>query len=147
MSEGEKRVRKQAKKPSANTNENKGEAKHPGMANLRPWQPGESGNPSGRPAVIRELRDLAREKTSVAMETLIEVCSDKGAPPAARVAAAAHILDRGYGKPTQHVSQTVRHVQKMTDDELLAYLSGAESIEASSGEGAAAASIDQGKPH
>lgn len=144
MSEGKKRSRKKAETAKDAAPANTG-----GAANLEPyqWKPGQSGNPNGRPAIVRELRDLAREKTSVAMETLIEVCSDKGAPPAARVAAAAHILDRGYGKPTQHVSQTVRHVQKMTDDELLAYLSGAESVEASGGEGASAASIDQGKPH
>jgi hypothetical protein len=109
------------------------------------WKPGQSGNPGGRPAVIREIRDLARENTLKAFNTLLNACEAEDAPWAARVAAAAHILDRGYGKPTQHVSQTVRHIKQMTDDELLSYLSGVES--ADSGEGIAAPESDQGLPN
>lgn len=109
------------------------------------WKPGQSGNPGGRPAVVREVRDLARENTLKAFGTLLKACDAEDAPWAARVAAAAHILDRGYGKPTQHVSQTVRHIKQMTDDELIAYLSGAD--EADCGEGVAAPEGYQGQPH
>lgn len=98
------------------------------------WKPGQSGNPGGRPAVIREVRDIARGYTVEAMETLAKIMGDGHAPCAARVAAAAHILDRGYGKPQQNISATVRSIKQMTDDELLAYIVGAE--QADSGEGA-----------
>lgn len=137
-----KRTKKAGADPEA-----KAAANTVGTANLAPfrWKPGQSGNPSGRPAVIAELRDLARAHTGEALETLCEVMRDKGAPPAARVAAVSHILDRGYGKPTQHVSATVQNIRQMTDDELLSYISGPD--EADSGEGAATASSDQGKPH
>jgi len=139
-----KKTRKRAPKKEAAANTDRSAS----LANLEPhkWKPGQSGNPSGRPAVIREVRDLAREHTMEAFNTLLSVCQSAEAPPAARVAAAAHILDRGYGKPTQHVSQTVRHIKQMTDDELLAYLTGADE-QADGGEGAAETARDQGLPN
>jgi hypothetical protein len=97
------------------------------------WKPGQSGNPGGRPKVIAELKDLARAYTLEALDTLASVMRDKGAPPAARVAAVAHILDRGYGKPTQHISGTIKHIKQMTDDELLAYLVGADQADGGAG--------------
>ena len=110
-------------------------------AQLEPfrWKPGQSGNPNGRPRVIGELRDLARAYTMEALETLASVMRDAEAPPAARVAAVAHILDRGYGKPTQHVSATVRDLREMTDAELFSYLTD----ETGGGEGGFAAQGDQ----
>lgn len=115
------------------------------LANLRPWQPGQSGNPGGRPRIVGELKDLAREHTAEAFKTLLDVCQDTEAPPAARVAAAAHILDRGYGKPTQTVNATVNHVKQMTDAELLAFLAGADASDSS--EGVAASPGDKGLAH
>jgi len=50
---------------------------------------------------------------------------DKEAAPAARVSAATAILDRGYGRPAQtaftHVS---RHIDDLTDAELIAIATG-----------------------
>ena len=47
---------------------------------------------------------------------------DQKAPPAARVAAANALLDRGYGKPTQPISQTLTKIDPstMSDEELAA---------------------------
>ncbi len=70
----------------------------------RPWKPGQSGNPGGRPKAIGHVRDLARELTDDAIQTLATVMHDPKAPPGARVAAAVAILDRGWGKPTQGVT-------------------------------------------
>ena len=97
------------------------------------WKPGQSGNPGGRPKVVGEIRDLARLHTVTAMETLITVMTSAEAPPAARVAAAAHMLDRGYGKPTQNINSVVRQAQKMTDDELFAFLTGIDQSHGSTG--------------
>ena len=68
------------------------------------FQKGQSGNPGGRPAVIAEVRDLAREHTAAAIDTLAIIMNNTDAPPAARVAAANSILDRGYGKPVQDIT-------------------------------------------
>jgi hypothetical protein len=70
----------------------------------RRFQPGQSGNPGGRPKVIAELRDLARLHTLEAIETLVRVMRDRRASAAARVAAACAILDRGYGRPSQELA-------------------------------------------
>jgi hypothetical protein len=71
------------------------------------WKSGQSGNPSGRPKVVGEIRALAREHTAAALEALVEIVGSKKAPPAARVAAANAILDRGYGRPETKIDATI----------------------------------------
>lgn len=67
------------------------------------WQPGQSGNPSGLPAGVGEVRALARQYTQQAITTLAEIMQDTHAPRPARVAAAEALLDRGWGKPQQQI--------------------------------------------
>ena len=64
---------------------------------LRPWKPGVSGNPRGRPKVAAEVRTLARSHGQRAFERLVELMDD----PDPRVAfmASREVLDRAYGKP------------------------------------------------
>lgn len=66
------------------------------------FQPGQSGNPGGRPKASAKVRDLARAHTETALQVLVEIAT-AGESEAARVAAANAILDRGYGKPTQPI--------------------------------------------
>lgn len=66
----------------------------------RPFQKGQSGNPAGRKAEIGPLKELAREHTAAAVETLVKALKAKG--ERTRVAAAEVLLDRGWGKATQH---------------------------------------------
>lgn len=47
------------------------------------------------------MSSRAREFGDIALQTLVDVCSDVVAPPSARVSAANAILDRGYGRPMQ----------------------------------------------
>jgi hypothetical protein len=68
------------------------------------FQKGQSGNPGGRPKVLGDVQELARQHTAEAVETLTSIMLNPDAAPAARVAAANAILDRGYGKPPQHIS-------------------------------------------
>jgi len=68
-----------------------------------PFKKGQSGNPGGRPKALVEVQEAARAHTLTAVETLAVICADGTAPPAARVAAANAILDRGWGRPTQSV--------------------------------------------
>jgi|SRR6516164_535610 len=62
------------------------------------WAPGRSPNPGGRPKIVADVRDLARQHTRTALETLVEICRH-GKTESARVAAANSLLDRGWGKP------------------------------------------------
>jgi hypothetical protein len=88
----------------------------------RPFSKGVSGNPGGRPKVLGDVQELARQKSPDAINTLVEIMNHEKAPPAARVAAANALLDRGYGKPTQPIAQTLAKIDPstMSDEELAA---------------------------
>ena len=98
----------------------------------RPFKPGQSGNPGGRPRVLRDVQELAREKSPEAIETLSNIMHDTKAPRAARVAAANPLLDRGYGKPTQPISQTLTKVDpsSLSDEELAAIVAQGATVNA-----------------
>jgi hypothetical protein len=69
-------------------------------------KPGHTANPSGRPRVVAELRDLARAHTPDALKRLVELLQSRNEQTA--LAAARELLDRGYGKPVQSVEKDVR---------------------------------------
>jgi hypothetical protein len=73
----------------------------------KPFKKGQSGNPGGRPKVVAEIKELARAHTGKAIETLVSIMANPKAAPAARVSAANALLDRGYGKPPQHITGEV----------------------------------------
>jgi Family of unknown function (DUF5681) len=70
----------------------------------RPFKKGQSGNPGGRPKVVAEVKELARAHTAEAIQTLVSIMTNPKAASAARVSAANALLDRGYGKPLQHIT-------------------------------------------
>lgn len=90
------------------------------------FKPGESGNPAGRPKIMIEVVQAARERTLEAIETLERIMRDPKATGSARVSAAVAILERGWGKAPQ--TMTVKRegeFKDMTDAELIALASGA----------------------
>ena len=54
-------------------------------------------------AICKEIKAIAQQYSAVALETLVDVCTNCDIPQA-RVAAATAILDRGWGKPPQAVA-------------------------------------------
>ena len=92
---------------------------------------GQSGNPGGRPKIFSEVKQAAREHTDAAIETLVGVMNNEEATPAARVAAANAILDRGWGKPESHtnVAHHNKPLRELTDDELYAIIAEGENDE------------------
>jgi|SRR6185437_2226536 len=86
-----------------------------------PFKKGESGNPGGRPKALREVEEVARQHTPMAIRTLADIAKDSEAPPAARVSAASTLLDRAWGKPAQtihakHSDET--DAAELTDEQL-----------------------------
>ncbi|AWN47169.1 hypothetical protein DK419_13285 [Methylobacterium terrae] len=110
-----------------------------------------AGRPAGRKnaATLEQrgtIQEIARDYTDLAIRTLAEVAA-KSENDSARVAAANHILDRGYGKATQahrHAGPNggpipIVDLTRATDDQL-------DAIEAIFGPLAAAGGDDGGDP-
>jgi hypothetical protein len=67
--------------------------------------PGVSGNPTGRPRVVAEIRELARTHAPAALAKVVALIDHADARVA--FAAAKEILDRVYGRPVQAVEAEV----------------------------------------
>jgi hypothetical protein len=64
------------------------------------WLPGDrSPNAGGVSREKRELIDLARERSSAALDKIFAIMNDDAVPPAVQLAAAGMILNRAYGTP------------------------------------------------
>lgn len=71
------------------------------LANLRPWQPGQSGSPGFQPKGYRRVLHLARKNSPEAMQTIVDLLHDPD--PRVRLTAATAILERAWGKPKEHL--------------------------------------------
>jgi hypothetical protein len=89
---------------------------------LRPWPAGVSGNPSGRP---KGLEAICRAHTQKSVDVLVAALSDEDAR--VRITAAGMLLDRGWGKPSQSVTDATTG-EKVTFLHLVAARSISEQI-------------------
>ncbi len=64
------------------------------------FQPGMSGNPNGRPKDNVRVRELARQCSPAAVQTLFEIAISPDAKPADRLRASESIINRVIGKAT-----------------------------------------------
>lgn len=67
----------------------------------RGFQPGQSGNPGGRPKIEPKIKELAQAACPKAIRKLIALLDSSDEKTV--IAAANALLDRGIGKPTQQV--------------------------------------------
>jgi hypothetical protein len=100
----------------------------------RPIQKGQVLNPGGRPKEVAHVKELARQWTTEAVQTLAVIMKDESAPHSARVKASESLLDRAWGKAEATVNvKDVRDVRDLSTAEILAALAtvgvaGAEAV-------------------
>jgi hypothetical protein len=69
------------------------------------FRKGKSGNPGGRPKVLRELQELARHHAPEVIAELARLVL-KARSETARIAAGRELLDRGFGQARQSLEVT-----------------------------------------
>ena len=124
--------------------------------NLSPWQPGQSGNPSGRPKGTRDLAGYVLETTdggkelvdalvSIARGVMPNVAAQEGSRPrkdqqvrpADQLKAIEMLLDRGFGRSPQQLdiahSVSDRPLAHLSDETLQLLVENAWQLEEGSG--------------
>jgi hypothetical protein len=70
------------------------------------FRKGQSGNPGGRPKVLGEVQELARQHAPAVIVELARLAL-KAKSETARIAAIRELLDRAYGRPRQSMEVSV----------------------------------------
>jgi len=84
------------------------------------WQKGQSGNPKGRKVEIREIKELAKLHTAASIKALVQGLKDENGRT--RIAAAEVLLDRGWGKATQHIEANINVIDQLSVEDKRALL-------------------------
>ncbi len=106
-----------------------------GHGRLRPFQPGQSGNPSGTSGRYGEVVRMARESSPAVMQSLIAIALDPAEDARARIVAGQEVLGRAFGRIKAEVkadeaSPVTLDASKLTDRELDVLLKLAKTAEA-----------------
>ena len=124
--------------------------------NLSPWQPGQSGNPSGRPRGTRDLAGYVLEATDDGKELVDALLSlargimpivpvqegsrprkDQQVRPADQLKAIEILLDRGFGRSPQQLdiahSVSDRPLEHLSDETLRLLVENAHRLKEGSG--------------
>lgn len=67
----------------------------------RPFKPGQSGNPGGRPRIWPAFREQCAAAAQEALAVVLRILRDRDVPPGDRLRAASFLVDRGFGRPPQ----------------------------------------------
>lgn len=87
----------------------------------RPFAKGQSGNPSGRPKIPKDVKEMLKAAAPDAAKLLIDTINDSEAPRALRLEAAKTLLDRVYGKATQPIEGVDNKIEIVLAGELADY--------------------------
>ncbi len=124
--------------------------------NLSPWQPGQSGNPSGKPRGTRDLAGYVLETTDAGRELIDALlCIARGAVPNLAVQKGSRprkdqqvrpadqlktiemLLDRGFGRSPQQLdiahNVSSRPLEHLSDETLRLLVENARQLEEGSG--------------
>jgi len=124
--------------------------------NLSPWQPGQSGNPSGRPKGTRDLAGYVLETTDGGKELVDALVSlargvmpnvpvqkssrprkEQQVRPADQLKAIEMLLDRGFGRSPQQLdiahSVSDRPLEHLSDETLQLLVENARQLQEGSG--------------
>lgn len=70
------------------------------VQNLKPWKPGQSGNPAGRPrGIARTVRERCGGDPELLVDILLSVAQDETQRASDRTNAARALIEHGWGKP------------------------------------------------
>jgi hypothetical protein len=107
------------------------------------WAKGVSANPNGRPKKIltaqelferkvkQDLKSAARDYSHEALQTMLDIMRDVNVAPQYRLTAASSILDRSHGKPVNQTEISVGVYEKLSDAELVKFITGNDMIDVS----------------
>jgi hypothetical protein len=89
----------------------------------KPFQPGRSGNPGGRPkGVARAVRDACGGSPERLVQGLLEIAEDPKVRPRDRIAAYHEILNRGWGRAPAYAN--IEGADPLEQDEIAEAISG-----------------------
>jgi hypothetical protein len=94
-----------------------------GGGRLRPFQPGQSGNPSGTSGRYGEVMRFCRDKSLEVSQILYSIASDPAEDARARIVACQEILGRAFGRIKAEVKDVTEapatfDASQLTDREL-----------------------------
>ena len=76
----------------------------------KPFPPGVSGNPGGRPKEKPEVKEMLRAATEDAARLLVDTINDETARLELRIKCCEIVLDRVYGKPRQALEVDTKNI-------------------------------------
>src|SRR5215831_16459268 len=78
------------------------------------WLPGVSGNPGGRPLVLKEFREFCQHKTIALAHRMVEIIeNEKRYKASDRIQAFQLLANYGFGKPVAQAEITVHKPQPL----------------------------------